>query len=71
MLHSSNPVFFPAGSITLTLSLGAFVLTHRVISARSVQRGYVGNFIGELFSKQGHLGAALAGWYGNSTLLRC
>ena len=26
-----------------------------------VQRGYVGNFVGELFSKQGHLGAALAG----------
>lgn len=27
----------------------------------AVQRGYVGNFVGELFSKQGHLGAALAG----------
>ncbi len=26
-----------------------------------IQRGYVGNFVGELFSKQGHLGAALAG----------
>jgi hypothetical protein len=55
----------------LTLSLGAFILTHRVASTRSVQRGYVGNFIGELFSKQGHLGAALAGWYGTCTLLRC
>jgi acetyl-CoA acyltransferase len=27
----------------------------------AVQRGYIGNFVGELFSKQGHLGAALAG----------
>jgi acetyl-CoA acyltransferase len=26
-----------------------------------IERGYVGNFVGELFSKQGHLGAALAG----------
>lgn len=26
-----------------------------------IDRGYVGNFVGELFSKQGHLGAALAG----------
>ncbi|MFZ5480700.1 MAG: thiolase C-terminal domain-containing protein [Myxococcota bacterium] len=26
-----------------------------------VDRGYVGNFVGELFCKQGHLGAALAG----------
>jgi hypothetical protein len=34
---------------------------YRVILRVSVQRGYVGNFIGELFSKQGHLGAALAG----------
>lgn len=26
-----------------------------------IDRGYVGNFVGELFCKQGHLGAALAG----------
>jgi len=26
-----------------------------------IERGYIGNFVGELFSKQGHLGAALAG----------
>lgn len=26
-----------------------------------IERGYVGNFVGELFCKQGHLGAALAG----------
>ncbi len=42
---------------------------HRVILRRSVQRGYVGNFIGELFSKQGHLGAALAGrWHSQFSL---
>jgi hypothetical protein len=33
-----------------------------------VQRGYVGNFIGELFCKQGHLGAALAGRYASFVL---
>ncbi|MBM4391612.1 MAG: hypothetical protein FJ090_10865 [Deltaproteobacteria bacterium] len=27
----------------------------------AVERGYVGNFVGELFCQQGHLGAALAG----------
>jgi acetyl-CoA acyltransferase len=26
-----------------------------------IDKGYIGNFVGELFSKQGHLGAALAG----------
>ncbi len=29
--------------------------------AEAIERGYVGNFVGELFSQQGHLGAALAG----------
>jgi len=31
------------------------------VAARDVQKGYVGNFTGELFAKQGHLGASLAG----------
>jgi len=31
------------------------------VSAAAVQKGYVGNFTGELFSKQGHLGAVVAG----------
>lgn len=31
------------------------------VDPERVERGYVGNFVGELFSKQGHLGAALAG----------
>jgi acetyl-CoA acyltransferase len=31
------------------------------MDAERIQRGYVGNFVGELFCKQGHLGAALAG----------
>ncbi len=31
------------------------------VSDDQVQRGYVGNFTGELFSKQGHLGSLLAG----------
>ena len=31
------------------------------VSDHQIQRGYVGNFAGELFSKQGHLGSLLAG----------
>lgn len=31
------------------------------IDPELVEKGYVGNFVGELFSQQGHLGAALAG----------
>ncbi len=31
------------------------------VQASAVQKGYVGNFTGELFAKQGHLGAVLAG----------
>ncbi|UCE02744.1 MAG: hypothetical protein JSW67_00615 [Candidatus Latescibacterota bacterium] len=31
------------------------------VPASAVQKGYVGNFTGELFAKQGHLGAMLAG----------
>jgi acetyl-CoA acyltransferase len=31
------------------------------VDPASIQRGYVGNFVGELFCQQGHLGAALAG----------
>lgn len=31
------------------------------VPAAAIQRGYVGNFTGELFAKQGHLGAMLAG----------
>ena len=30
------------------------------VPATAVQKGYVGNFTGELFAKQGHLGAMLA-----------
>lgn len=29
--------------------------------AEAVQKGWIGNFVGELFSKQGHLGAAMVG----------
>jgi len=38
---------------------GALVTTGT--PAPSVQKGWVGNFVGELFAKQGHLGAALVG----------
>ena len=31
------------------------------VAASAVQKGYIGNFTGELFSKQGHLGAVVAG----------
>ncbi len=31
------------------------------VPAAAVQKGYVGNFTGELFAKQGHLGAVVAG----------
>lgn len=31
------------------------------VPAAAVQKGYIGNFTGELFSKQGHLGAVVAG----------
>lgn len=31
------------------------------VDAERIERGYIGNFVGELFVKQGHLGAALAG----------
>jgi len=31
------------------------------VEAEDVDRGYVGNFVGELFSNQGHLGSVLAG----------
>jgi len=31
------------------------------VPASAVQKGYIGNFTGELFSKQGHLGAVVAG----------
>ncbi|MEN9786219.1 MAG: hypothetical protein RLZZ299_1483 [Pseudomonadota bacterium] len=31
------------------------------VDPERIDRGYVGNFVGELFVKQGHLGAALAG----------
>ncbi len=31
------------------------------VEPRAVQKGYVGNFTGEIFARQGHLGAVLAG----------
>lgn len=31
------------------------------VDPERIDRGYIGNFVGELFCKQGHLGAALAG----------
>jgi acetyl-CoA acyltransferase len=40
-------------------ALGALQATG--VPASAVQKGYVGNFTGELFVKQGHLGAVLAG----------
>ncbi len=36
-------------------------MTAAAVEARHVERGFVGNFAGECFSKQGHLGAVLAG----------
>src|SRR5438093_5810758 len=38
--------------------IGAFEKTG--VPASAIQKGYVGNFTGELFAKQGHLGAVLA-----------
>lgn len=43
-----------ASAVTATLSATG-------IDPERIDRGYVGNFVGELFCKQGHLGAALAG----------
>jgi acetyl-CoA acyltransferase len=40
-------------------TIGAFEKTG--VPASAIQKGYVGNFTGELFAKQGHLGAVLAG----------
>jgi acetyl-CoA acyltransferase len=40
-------------------ALGALEATG--VPAAAIEKGYVGNFTGELFSKQGHLGAVLAG----------
>lgn len=34
------------------------------VSAEQIERGFVGNFAGELFANQGHLGAVLAGYEG-------
>ncbi|MEZ4237513.1 MAG: beta-ketoacyl synthase N-terminal-like domain-containing protein [Myxococcota bacterium] len=31
------------------------------VPAEAIQKGWIGNFVGELFSKQGHLGAAMVG----------
>ncbi len=42
-----------------TAALGALEATR--VPAAAVQKGFVGNFTGELFAKQGHLGAVLAG----------
>jgi acetyl-CoA acetyltransferase len=39
----------------------AAALADAGISAQEIKKGYVGNFAGELFSSQGHLGAVLAG----------
>jgi acetyl-CoA acetyltransferase len=36
------------------------LLTDYDIDASLIQRGYIGNFAGELFSHQGHLGAMVA-----------
>lgn len=44
----------------LTQAVSAALETTGVDPER-IERGYVGNFVGELFVKQGHLGAALAG----------
>jgi acetyl-CoA acyltransferase len=39
--------------------IGAFEKTG--VPASAIQKGYIGNFTGELFAKQGHLGAVVAG----------
>jgi acetyl-CoA acyltransferase len=45
---------------TITAAVrGAFVATG--VPASAVQKAWIGNFVGELFSSQGHLGAALVG----------
>ncbi len=36
-------------------------ITTTGVDPERIDRGYIGNFVGELFVKQGHLGAALAG----------
>jgi acetyl-CoA acyltransferase len=45
---------------TLTAAVAATIAITGVDPER-IEKGYIGNFVGELFSKQGHLGAALAG----------
>ncbi|NIW23786.1 MAG: hypothetical protein GWN29_04065, partial [Gammaproteobacteria bacterium] len=42
-----------------TAVVGAFEKTG--VPAAAVQKGYVGNFTGELFAKQGHMGAMMSG----------
>jgi acetyl-CoA acyltransferase len=45
---------------TLTAAVHA-AIEQTGVDPTQIQKGYVGNFVGELFCKQGHLGAALAG----------
>ncbi len=45
---------------TLEAAVNA-AITATGVDPERIDKGYIGNFVGELFSKQGHLGAALAG----------
>jgi acetyl-CoA acyltransferase len=45
---------------TITSAVDA-ALTETGVDPAQIERGYIGNFTGELFNQQGHLGAALAG----------
>lgn len=61
-----HPEFGKRENPTLAEHLKAAVdgaLASAGVSAADVERGFVGNFVGELFIKQGHLGALVAGLY--------
>ncbi len=63
-IWKNHPDFGTRTNPTLEASIQAAVLgalEATGVPASAVQKGWIGNFVGELFSSQGHLGAAVAG----------
>lgn len=63
-IWKNHPDFGKRENPTLDELLAAAVhaaIAQTGVDPERIERGYVGNFVGELFCKQGHLGAALAG----------
>ena len=63
-IGKGNPAFKKTGNPPIEWYISEAVsgaLEATGVEAKSVQAAYMGNFCGELFSHQGHLGAALIG----------